>query len=114
MFIGEPYREVLTLDMPLDGLERTYDLWWKYKANTMAARLEGRPVPTLLHLVFVDLRDAAGIWHAGFDPVSDEDQERLIELAKERVRVDLTQLELGNEPLWLDAGKHLYLIPPRT
>jgi hypothetical protein len=43
--------------------------------------------------------------------VSDRDRDTLLELARQKVRLDLAALEEGSEPPWLDARRHLYLVP---
>jgi hypothetical protein len=110
------------LDAPLDGLKRNYDLGWKFESNTdgppgwkgdpylllyvsFATTSGARPRSGTLHFALT-----RGRWHH-ITQVSDRDRDALLELAKQRGRLDLAALEEGSEPPWLDAGKHLHLIP---
>ena len=113
------------LEVRLNGVERHYDLGWKFEANT-----DGPPdwlgdPYLLLYISFAmtsGARRRSGTLHYALtrgrwqdvSGASDVDRDRLLELATESVPQDLMALEQGKELPWLDAGKFLYLAHRRN
>jgi hypothetical protein len=108
------------LDLPLEGLDREYDLGWKFDPNT-----DGPPGWTAepYQLLYVSYRQTTGeVRKSGTlryalsrsrwreQPlVSEEDRRHLLELAKVRIPQDLQALEQGAKRDHLDQEHRLYL-----
>jgi hypothetical protein len=115
----EHSNEFQHLDFPLEGLQREYDLGWKFEADTDGP--PGWPAEPYL-LLYISFRATTGkreeeTLHYALTRsrwreqtrVGEEDRQRLRQLAVGRVHQDLLALEQGTKPDHLDAKHSLFL-----